>query len=206
MECSTIPSGRSISRVRCSNEGCVSDFGSSSPGGIGLVITAIALSVVQTVAASPSIDDRQNGQTTKLASPIRESVNPNDVVVRAAVSNGGLSIVGTSDALSPRLLRTATPKIRRGATEWWGLGGLALTFGFCGVLYFVAKRFMPRSESGRMKVIGRVGLSPKHHVFLLQFGKRVILVGTGPQGAPSLLGELTDLSTAERDLPDGGNL
>ena len=41
-------------------------------------------------------------------------------------------------------------------------------------------------------MVGRASLSPKHTVYLLEVGRRVLIVGTGAQGAPTLLGELTD--------------
>jgi hypothetical protein len=41
-------------------------------------------------------------------------------------------------------------------------------------------------------VVGRVSLSPRHSIFLVRAGERVLLIGTGNQGAPSLLGELTE--------------
>jgi hypothetical protein len=40
--------------------------------------------------------------------------------------------------------------------------------------------------------VGRVSLPPKHAVFLVKAGGRTLLIGTGPQGAPSLLGELDE--------------
>jgi flagellar protein FliO/FliZ len=41
-----------------------------------------------------------------------------------------------------------------------------------------------------LRVLGRTALTPKHSVYLLKAGDRVLIVGTGPQGAPSLLGEM----------------
>ena len=41
-----------------------------------------------------------------------------------------------------------------------------------------------------MRVVGRTSLSPKHTVYLLDVGGRVLILGAGPQGAPTLLGEL----------------
>jgi flagellar protein FliO/FliZ len=39
-------------------------------------------------------------------------------------------------------------------------------------------------------VVGRTSLSPRHTVYLLKAGDRVLIVGTGPQGSPTLLGEM----------------
>jgi hypothetical protein len=44
-----------------------------------------------------------------------------------------------------------------------------------------------------------MSLSPKHTVYLLRVGRRVLLVGAGPQGAPALISELDDLDEATLD-------
>jgi len=49
-------------------------------------------------------------------------------------------------------------------------------------------------------VVSRTSLSPKHSVYVLRIGRRVLLVGTGPQGAPSLITELDELAEIEPDL------
>ena len=56
---------------------------------------------------------------------------------------------------------------------------------------------------GRLQVISRVGLSPKHTVYLLRAGGRVLLVGTGPQGAPSLISELDEVPQVEPAIGQG---
>lgn len=83
-----------------------------------------------------------------------------------------------------------------GSTGWWagGVGVVAALAGFGG-LGLVSKRLglVPGGHAaapGGLKVIGRTSLSPRHSVYLLQAGDRVLIVGTGSQGAPSLLGEL----------------
>ena len=53
-----------------------------------------------------------------------------------------------------------------------------------------------------MQVVGRVSLSPKHSVYLLRIGRRVLLVGAGPQGAPSLIAELDDLPGSRAEPED----
>ena len=54
-----------------------------------------------------------------------------------------------------------------------------------------------------MKVIGRVSLSPKHSVYLLEVGQRRLLVGAGPQGSPALISELDDLALSEGNAREG---
>ena len=50
-------------------------------------------------------------------------------------------------------------------------------------------------------MVGRTSLSPKQTVYLLRVGDRVLIVGAGPQGPPSLLGELTDPAELRRFAP-----
>ncbi len=45
-------------------------------------------------------------------------------------------------------------------------------------------------------MVGRISLSSRHSIFLVRAGERVLLIGTGSQGAPSLLGDLTETQRA----------
>jgi len=88
-----------------------------------------------------------------------------------------------------------------GSGGWWlGTAGIALALAVCGWASAAAKRGLPRggvSAAGLgLRVVGRTSLSPRHTVYLLRAGDRVLIVGTGPQGSPSLLGEL-DADPAE---------
>jgi hypothetical protein len=84
---------------------------------------------------------------------------------------------------------------KAGPTAWWaGTAGLVAVLAAVGALGVAARRFRPRDPSGTgvgpgLKVIGRVGLSPRHAVHLVRAGDRVLILGTGPQGSPTLLGE-----------------
>jgi len=84
------------------------------------------------------------------------------------------------------------------------MGGMALAVAICGAIGVVARRFAPRAANGAIQVVGRVSLSPKHTVYLLRVGQRVLLVGAGPQGAPALLGELDDFPEVSPSLEVGG--
>jgi hypothetical protein len=80
-----------------------------------------------------------------------------------------------------------------GTRGWWlGTAGIALALAACGGISVAARRYGPQAAAGPLRVIGRTSLSPRHTVYLLKAGGRVLIVGTGPQGAPSLLGELDD--------------
>ncbi len=76
---------------------------------------------------------------------------------------------------------------------WWiGTAGIALALAVCGWASVASRKFLPKGAGNapNLRVVGRTSLSPKHTVYLLDVGGRVLLIGTGPQGAPSLLGEL----------------
>ena len=70
---------------------------------------------------------------------------------------------------------------------------VALVLAVFGGIAVAARRFAPRPPVGAVRVIGKVGLSSKHAVYTLRVGRRVLLVGTGPQGPPSLICELDEL-------------
>ncbi len=88
------------------------------------------------------------------------------------------------------------------AHGWWlGTAVVAIALAACGWGSVAARRFRPIAKLGiggtnaPLRIVGRASLSPRHAVFLLETGGRVLIVGTGPQAAPSLLGELTDPDT-----------
>ncbi|MDR3633614.1 MAG: flagellar biosynthetic protein FliO [Isosphaeraceae bacterium] len=78
---------------------------------------------------------------------------------------------------------------------WWlGTVGIALALAVVGGLSVVSRRFAPAAQPGALglRVVGKTSLSPRHSVYLVRAGDRVLVLGTGPQGPPSLLGELDD--------------
>ena len=88
-----------------------------------------------------------------------------------------------------------------GSGSWWvGTAGVALALAACGWGSVAARKYLPKAGFGLalgqgaspLRVVGRTSLSPRHSVYLLDTGGRVLIVGTGPQGAPTLLGELTE--------------
>ncbi len=85
-----------------------------------------------------------------------------------------------------------------GSSGWWlGSAGITLVLAICGAICVAARKYLPQEAAGSVRVVGRVSLSSRHSIFLVRTGERVLLIGTGSQGAPSLLGELTG---AERGL------
>jgi Flagellar biosynthesis protein, FliO len=105
--------------------------------------------------------------------------------------------------LSPlrRLSRAARP----GGSDTWSLAtiGITLALAVCGGIIAAGRRYLPQGAGGGVKVIGRVSLSPKHSVYLLEVGRRRLLVGAGPQGAPALISELDDFAEIEANSPAG---
>jgi flagellar biogenesis protein FliO len=82
---------------------------------------------------------------------------------------------------------------------WFGTAGIALALALFGAISLASRRFLPQAGSGGfLGVVGRASLSPKHTVYLLRVGQRVLILGAGTQGAPTLLGELTDPADLQR--------
>lgn len=85
---------------------------------------------------------------------------------------------------------------------WWlGTVGIAVALAIFGGVSIASRRYLPQQGAGSLRVVGRTSLSPKHTVYLLKAGDRILIVGAGPQGAPSLLGELTEPAETERPSP-----
>jgi flagellar protein FliO/FliZ len=84
-----------------------------------------------------------------------------------------------------------------GSRGWWlGSTGIALALAICGAICIAARRYRPQDTAGLVQVVGRVGLTPRHSIFVVRAGQRSLLIGTGAQGAPTLLGELTESEQA----------
>jgi flagellar protein FliO/FliZ len=83
---------------------------------------------------------------------------------------------------------------------WWlGTAGIALALAAFGAVSLASRRYWPQGgAAGPLRIVGRTSLSPRHTVYLLRIGSRVLIVGAGTQGPPSLLGELTDPADIER--------
>ncbi|WP_337173109.1 flagellar biosynthetic protein FliO [Paludisphaera sp.] len=76
---------------------------------------------------------------------------------------------------------------------WWlGTTVMILALGGAGALCVAARRQCSNGAAVKLQVVGRVHLPPRHAVFAVKAGGRTLLIGTGPQGAPTLLGELDD--------------
>jgi len=89
-----------------------------------------------------------------------------------------------------------------GTPGWWmGTAFMVAVLGAAGVVCIAAKRQTAGGPSIKLQVVGRVALPPRHAVFAVRAGGRTLLIGTGPQGAPALLGELDDEAAEEPTTP-----
>ena len=80
-----------------------------------------------------------------------------------------------------------------GSQGWWlGTAAALVILAGAGALCLAARGKAAGAAAARLQVLGRVHLPPKHALYMVRAGRRTLLIGTGPQGAPSLLGELDD--------------
>ena len=70
-----------------------------------------------------------------------------------------------------------------------GTAGIVLALAAFGAISLASRRYLPSQDSGAVRVIGRAALSPKHSVCLVRANHRIVLIGLGPQGSPTLLGD-----------------
>lgn len=163
-----------------------------------VLATVGSVALVRARAGSRSPDQKQPNQSAELRAP-------------ASATNGGASVPAiaaveesqktddrprTSRLLLPR--RSSSAGQAGGSDAWYvGMASIAVLLAAAGGIAFAARRFTPRPGAGALHVVSRVSLSPKHTVYLLRAGGRVLLVGTGPQGAPSLISELDEIPPIE---------
>lgn len=99
-------------------------------------------------------------------------------------------------ARTPRTVAGERARIASRSTvsqAWWlGTTVMILALGGAGAVCVAARRQGPAGATVKLQIVGRVHLPPRHAVFAVKAGGRTLLIGTGPQGAPALLGELDD--------------
>ena len=134
------------------------------------------------------------------ARPVRaDRVPPTTAIAAPAPDAAGRRPFGTREATVRR------SEDSEGTGGWWlGTAGIALALALFGGISLATRRYLPQREGGPLRVVGRTSLSPKQTVYLLRVGDRVLIVGAGPQGPPSLLGELTDPAELRRFAPRQG--
>lgn len=87
-----------------------------------------------------------------------------------------------------------------GATPWYrtGLGSLTVVLALLGGLYLAARKWIPAARPASnpaMVVVARTAVTPKHTLATVQWGRRFLLVGVGPENM-STLAEIDDASEA----------
>lgn len=121
----------------------------------------------------------------------------------------GLALIASTPALAQRpdspsnsqklMIPPPSAKLEIGrgldspSTGWWaGTAGMALALAAFGGVSLALKRWGVPSvrEAGLVRVVGRTSLSPRHAIYIVKVDNRTLLIGTGPQGPPSLLGEV----------------
>jgi flagellar biogenesis protein FliO len=90
---------------------------------------------------------------------------------------------------------TANAHVRGGKSSggwWFSTAGIVAVLAVLGGGSLAAKRWklVPGRETAALEIVGRTFLTSRQAVYLVRAGGRTLLIGTGPQGAPSLLGEL----------------
>lgn len=78
-----------------------------------------------------------------------------------------------------------------GATPWYrtGLGALTVVLALVGGLYLAARKWVPTAKpasSSAMAVVARTAVTPKHTLATVQWGRRFLLVGLGPERIETL--------------------
>ncbi len=152
----------------------------------GLCLALMAGMLAPVLSARPVRADRAP-PTTAIATPSPDPEPPGRLPFR------------------PRDASARRAEVSGGAGGWWlGTAGIALALALFGGISLASRRYGPQREGGPLRVVGRTSLSPKQTVYLLRVGDRVLIVGAGPGGPPSLLGELTDPAELRRFAPRNG--
>ena len=113
------------------------------------------------------------------------------------------------EAVPPRTSgKTTANRVGGNVAGWWlGPVGIAGALAVVGGISLAAKRFNLNlglggvRDLGLIGVVGQTRLSPKHAVYLVRVADRVLIVGAGPGGSPSTLGEVIDPGELDRLIP-----
>jgi hypothetical protein len=98
-----------------------------------------------------------------------------------------------------------------GGAWWMGPSGVVLVLAAVGGASWAARRYklLPVREAGWLQVVARVPLSPRQSVYAVRAGDRVLILGTGAGGPPSLLADcpgsdFPDLAPSRPTIPRPG--
>jgi len=180
-------------------------------------VGAFTVSVLLVTAVCQGLDTNEatsGGRGPEPASNQSVSIEDVDSPSVGVPADAGAESVSPSSAPGTRLVRrrsaselTLAPSDGR-ATAWYrtGLGALTVVLVCVGVLYTVARRWMPSlraADNGVMRVVGRTTLTPKQSLALIQLGHRVVMVGVSPNRVDTL-SEITDSQEAADLLAQAG--
>ncbi len=118
------------------------------------------------------------------------------VAIEGAALPGATPAPPSAESIPSRSLRrkpsalTETLDNDRGV-PWYrtSLGALGVVLGVVAVVFLLLRRWAPSvraPDSGVLKVFGRAGLTPKHSLAAVQFGRRFVLVGISPDRVQAL--------------------
>ena len=123
------------------------------------------------------------------------------------------AVVRSSLAFKDRPVRPSTRRAdgdgpAPAAPNWWlGPAGVAAALAVVGGVSLASRRFGlnlnlgAARDLGALGVVGHARLSPKHSVYLVRVGGRVLILGAGAGGSPTTLGEVTDPAELARLVP-----
>lgn len=181
-------------------------------GAVAALAVLLALAQPRAVAQEAAGDPRPAGGPA-LAVPVQERAGAGDVVAPEAAGEAGADSgegQATPGEFTRWLYDGEVPPAQGDAADQAGtagagrasagrgLGWIALDLGmWLGIVLLLAvgalwalRRFMPGGQglwrSGPLTVLGRVTLTPKHSVYLLRVGRRVLVVGMGQDGLRTL--------------------
>lgn len=132
------------------------------------------------------------------------------VETSSATVQGGIPSTTTqaSSIENEKVISTQTDSPPTDSYGAWGrlLAAMAIVIGLIVALGWLVKRLggsKSLGSTGALKLIARATLSPKHQMFLVRMGNRLMLIGAGPQGLATL-SEITDAGEAAQLLRAAG--
>lgn len=132
---------------------------------------------------SVGIEDTPNSEPAVKATPKVDERKPDPPGESASANESGVLLPPRGE----RRLRTSersqpTTDGRAGPSALTGLWPLFAVTALIGAVYVFVRRFRGgrlTGSTGAMRVLGRLNLSPRHQVALVQVGQRVLVVGVG---------------------------
>jgi len=172
---------------------------------IPVVVLVMSVEPLAVLAQEPSSASLAPPPSLELvageAGPVSPSASQGPELVRVPPPSGHLARFSLGAISTQKATGSASSR------SWWlGSTGIALVLAICGAICVAARKYRPRDSAGLVHVVSRVSLTPRHSIFVVRAGQRSLLIGTGAQGAPTLLGELTEADQAVNWADPAGGL